>query len=827
MPRPLTYIGLFCVALATLMHEILLTRIFSVTMFYHFAFVALSVAMFGMTAGALLVYLAPSLFPPDRLNHRLAVAAVAFPISLVVSFLTQLCIPFQVYASVAAIYGIVLTYAVISVPFVLSGVAVCLALTGLPRAVSRLYAADLCGAALGCMLLIVVLDWSDGPTAVLWVAVLGSLGALAFARAASSERLRRTAAITVVLLFVAAAAHTALVWRGTPVLRILYTKGSAAVEPLPLYDSWNSYSRVRVTGDVRRESPPVGWGLSQSLPPGIKLNQLLLDIDVAAGTTLTRFTGDLAAVEHLKYDVTNIAYYVRPVHDVLVIGAGGGRDVLSALAFGGRPVTAVEINKNILRTVNGRFGDFTGHLDRHPDVRFVNDEARSFVARSKDRFGLIQISLIDTWAATAAGAFVLGENALYTVEAWSTFFDHLAPDGMLSVSRWYFKTRPAELYRTTTLAIEALRAAGVTDVRRHIAVVANLRPLIFSTSTAERPDGVGTILVSRRAFTDEELDRLDRESLRLQFDVPFSPRASTDEVFARLTAATDPKQFVESYPINISAPTDDSPFFFNMLRLRDFANFSLLDFGALSPNMKAVATLAVLLLAVTVMTSLCILLPLWMTRRRVSLAGTGPLLSFFIAIGLGFMLIETSQMQRLIIALGHPTYGLSVVLFALLVSSGLGSYLTSGVDAGTIEVSGRRRLLALVLVLGVFGLVTPWLTAWSQPLTTVARIAIAVVLLCPAGLFMGMAFPLGMKLAASRVDELTPWLWGLNGAASVLASVLSVSIALTWSISTAFWTGWICYVLAFVAYLAAARRTDGRAPDPIGHGRAGEVEQHV
>ena len=148
--------------------------------------------------------------------------------------------------------------------------------------------------------------------------------------------------------------------------------------------------------------------------PQKRLRQLQLDIDVWAGTVMTHFDGDLRGVEHLKYDVTNIAYYLRSGHDALVIGAGGGRDVLSALAFGARSVTAVEINKDIIGTVNGRFGDFTGHLDRDPRVRFVNDEARSFVARSPDRFGSIQISLIDTWAATAAGAFVLGENSLYT-----------------------------------------------------------------------------------------------------------------------------------------------------------------------------------------------------------------------------------------------------------------------------------------------------------------------------------------------------------------------------------------------------------------------------
>ena len=802
-PRRATYIGLFFVALATLMFEILLTRIFSVTMLYHFAFVALSVAMFGMTAGALFVYLAPRLFPADRIHHRLALAAVAFPIVIVLGFMTQLSIPFRVHPSVVAIYAIVLTYAVIATPFVVSGIAVCLALTGFPRAVSRLYAADLAGAALGCILLILVLDWSDGPTAVLWIAFLASIGGLAFAGAASSRRLRAIATASLVVIGTAAAAHTVLVWKGRPVFRILYTKASGAIETLPLYDKWNSYSRVRVTGDPSWLSPAQGWGLSQTVPP-TRLHQLQLDIDVWAGTVMTKYDGNPQTVEHLKYDVTNIAYYLRSQHDALVIGAGGGRDVLSALIFGARSVTAVDINKDIIRTVNGRFGDFTGHLDRDPRVRFVNDEARSFVARSPSRFGSIQISLIDTWAATAAGAFVLGENSLYTTEAWTTFLRHLADDGILTVSRWYFHSRPAEMYRTTTLAVEALRNIGITDARKHIVIVRNMSP--FTSSRSDSPDGVGNILVSRRPFTDAELATLDGEAARLRFEVAFSPRVAVDETFARLTQPEGLEDFLDNYPINIVAPTDDSPFFFNMLRLRDFARRSLLDFGNLSHNMKAVATLGVLLLTVGFLTALCILLPLWLTRERVRLSGSGPLLFFFIAIGLGFMLIETSQMQRLIIALGHPTYGLSVVLFAMLLSSGFGSYLTARIDSNDAAPAGRARLLALVVVLAAFGLITPAVARWSEPMTTAVRILAAVLLLFPAGMFMGMAFPLGMKIAAARARELTPWLWGLNGAASVLASVLSVCIALTWSISTAFWAGWLCYVVALLTFTSAARR---------------------
>lgn len=793
-----TYIGLFLVALATLTYEILLTRIFSVTMLYHFAFVALSLAMFGMTVGALIVYLLPSFFPTHKLQERLALFSVLFPIALVLSFLTQLSIPFRVHPSIVAVYAIGLTYAVVAIPFIVSGIVICLSLTGYISKVSRLYAADLAGAAIGCVLLIPIVGWSDAATAVLWVATLASAGGVAFSRASESPRLRTAALVVAVVLGVSAAAHTVLVWRHFPVLRILYVKGD--FEARPLYEKWNSYSRVRVNGNPNEAVLPQGWGLSRTLPPDLRVRQLQMDIDVAAGTVMTGFDGDLSTLEHLKYDVTNMGYYLRPGGDALVIGAGGGRDVLSALVFDSRSVTAVEINKDILRTVNRRFGDFTGHLDQHPKVRFVNDEARSYVAGSDARYDSIQISLIDTWAATAAGAFVLSENSIYTVEAWTTFLSRLTDQGVLSVSRWYFRDRPDEVYRITTLAVEALAKVGITDPRRHIVIVRNMD----LANKPEMPDGVGTLLVSRSPFTDDELAVLDREAARLQFDVVLSPRGTIDPAFETLTGGGDLRAFINSHPTNIAAPTDDSPFFFNMLRLRDILRLDLLDAGKQSHNVKAVATLGLLLVIVTVLTAICILFPLWATRKRAPMAGNGALFAFFIAIGLGFMLIETSQMQRLIIALGHPTYGLSVVLFSVLLSSGAGSYFTSGVTPATAAHAGGRRLALLVIILAAFGLATPFIAHAIEPLATAWRILAAVAVLFPIGFMMGMAFPLGMKVAASRSQALTPWFWGLNGAGSVLATVLSVCIALTWSISTAFWCGWICYLAALLAFRRAA-----------------------
>lgn len=797
---PRVFAGLFLVTLSTLTYQLLLTRIFSVTMYYHFAFVAISVTMFGMAVGAVLVYLRPDVFDASAVRPHLARGSLGFAITIAASFLAHLWIPFLPELSVRGLASVTLTYAVLSVPFTFSGIVVALALTRFPRQVSALYAADLAGAALGCAILAPLLRVTDAPTAVIATAACAGLGAWLFAADAAAPGIRRASAGVAMLLIVFAAGHTVAVRQDSPWLRLVWVKGR--YEAPPLVERWNPFSRIRVIGDPSREVRPSGWGLSATLPDDLRTRELHLDIDSYAGTELTAFDGAPSSVEHLKYDVTNVAHYLRSDARVLVVGTGGGRDVLSALSFNQRSVLGVEINPNVLELVNGRFGSFTGHLDRDPRVRFVNDEARSFIARMPDEVDIIQISLIDTWAATSSGAFVLTENSLYTVDAWRSFLEHLSPTGLLSVSRWYYADRPGEVYRLAALASATLTRMGVRRPGDHYAII-RARP-----AAAEGvPDGIGTMLLSPSPLSPADLDALEAVAARLQFDIVQSPRVSVDATFAALASGDRLEQTIASYPLNIAPPTDDSPFFFHMLRLRDVFDLDRWrDQGIVAFNMKAVGVLGVLLAAVVLLTVACILLPLLVSPASRALAGAGPHLAFFAAIGFGFMLIEISQLQRLTIFLGHPAYSLSVVLFALLVSSGLGSLSTARVPPGAVAAVIRRLGLTIAVLL-VFGLLTPFVVQQFQGAPTAARILMSVAILLPLGFCMGMAFPLGMQLALKDSPHLAPWLWGVNGAASVCASVLAVVIALGAGISAAFWTGAACYGLA----LAACAVQRGRA----------------
>jgi predicted membrane-bound spermidine synthase len=766
------YIGIFLVAMATLMFEILLTRIFSVTLWAHLAFVAVSVAMFGMTLGAVLVYLFSAWFTPARARLNLALSSALFGVTAVWSLDFHLRSAIDPAAITSPLSQLALAYGVIAVPFVFSGVAVAIVLTQFPLQISRLYAADLAGAACGCVLLIAVLDLVGGPRTVIAVAAAAMLAALGFLFKTSSGnwRLRWIGGGLIVLVFGA----TFVLALDRSVRELGYTKGS---HETMYHEKWNSYSRIAV--DRPTFERPFGWGLSNAFRSAGPLNQLRLNIDASAETVLTKFDGDLEPLEHLKYDVTNIGHYVVKDGRIFVIGAGGGRDVLSALVFSQKQVVAVEMNSAITDAVNKVFGDFTGHLDRHPRVRFVNDEARSYLARTSEPFDMIQISLIDTWAATAAGAFVLSENTLYTSDAWRLFFSRLTDSGVLSVSRWYRRPIPAEMYRVVAMATDTLRRAGIADSRSHLMVISTSRPV----GAPVNAPGVATLLMKRTPFTDQEIEAVEKAAAAMNFDIMLEPRPSPDPSFIALANSRTMDRFVAGFSSDLSPPTDDRPFFFKM------------DSDLLQR----------LLGYVGVLTLGFIVLPVFAKAEPRVLRDNLALSFAFASIGVGFMLVEIAQMQRLIFLLGHPTFSLSVVLFGLLISSGAGSFASGRPADAPLSSLARRRLGALMLVLVIVGLITPPAVRAFQGSATPIRIAVALLLLVPCGFFMGMPFPIAMRIGAMTRPSLTPWFWAINGATSVTASVLAVLISSTWGISSAWWIGVGCYAVAAVAIIWSAR----------------------
>lgn len=785
-----TYGGLFMVTLATLMYEILLTRIFSVTMWYHFAFVAISLALFGMTVGSLLVHLFPGYFADDRVREHLWKFSTGFAIAIAVCFAIQLFIPVDPTLTLKGVATIVLTCVVVSVPFVLSGVVVSLSLTRFGTRVNRLYAADLVGAAVGCVALVVLIGRVDAPSVVIVAGALAALGALCFTADVPAVRAKVVAGATVAVLLIVAVSNAFLHRQSDAFLSIRWVKGEH--DTAHVWEKWNSFSRITVGGK----------------PNDPRSQTLGMLIDSTAGTALYRYDGDPSKVAALKDEITNLGHYAHTGGDDLVVGVGGGKDVLSALVFGDRSVTGVEINNNILRATNQQFGDFTGHLDRDPRVKFVNDEARSYLTRTERKYDMIQISLIDTFAATSSGAFALSENSLYTTQSWSTFLDRLKTGGALSVSRWYdrpgtLSNKPLEMYRTVGLASQVLKNRGVANPRDHIAVYRG-PPGFFGATVA-------TLLVSPDPISPAQLAVLDAQASRLDFTPVLTPTRAVNPVFADLVRPEGPAKGFQEVQADISPPSDNKPFFFQMANVHNLTNTkTLTDNDVLIQPVIVLALLAITVLGLAVG---CIVLPLVFTTRRDEHRGMTPFYVYFASIGLAFLMVEVSLLQRFSIFLGAPIYGLTVVLFAMLFFSGIGSMLTGRLISG----GGHRRLAAplgaLLAVIVAFGLAAPHLLHGAAGATTPVRIALAVALLAPLGLLMGMPFAVGMRVATTRPSAPTAFMWGINGAMSVCGSVFGLIIALFFGIAAAFWVGAVAYLVAFLALVRIAAHPEGASVD--------------
>ena len=365
-----------------------------------------------------------------------------------------LCVPLVVPGDDVLVALAIVTVAFVS-PFTESGVCITLLLTRLPYGGGWLYAADLAGAALGCLGVIFLLLAIDPVSATLGIGALAAGAGWTVARGSGDIRSLRLSGAVSIALAALAVVHAGLDVSGKSHLGVFWAKG--AEQTGTLFERWNTYSRVRVT--ALGETTPFGWGFSRK--PETKIEQNRLDIDADAATVITRHDGDMSKLAYLKDDVINAAYLVQPPADVAVVGVGGGRDILSALLFGASHIHGIEINPAIFDVLTDKFADFSGHLDRVPGVSLVNAEARSYINHSSDRYDLVQISLIDTWAATAAGGLTLTENRLYTVEAWGDFYRALKPGGLLSVSRWYDPdSHRDEFYRLVAIAAACAAAPG-------------------------------------------------------------------------------------------------------------------------------------------------------------------------------------------------------------------------------------------------------------------------------------------------------------------------------------------------------------------------------
>lgn len=768
--------GIAATSAALLMTELALTRIFSVTMYYHFAFLAISIALFGLSASGVFVYVTRNRLAGTPTRELLSTGALLHGAATLIALALLVRMHVGLHYTPDNVVLMLAIYAVAAVPFFTGGAVISLAFARMTERINLLYGADLLGAATGCLALVPLLNQLGAPGVVMSAAALSAAAAVCFAPAAT----RRRVAIAAVLLL---AVPGALQVSGVAPFDIVERKANWLGRVL--FSKWNSFSRIGVY-----DYPHHDWSLSPKFT-GARPPSLTMDIDSSASTPILRGTGDIADAAYLRHELTAIAYHLaeRPGgFTALVIGPGGGRDVLSALLFGARRVHGVEINPIIVRDVMlERFREYSGDLYRHPRVAIHVEDGRSFVRRSPERFDVIQGSLVDTWAATAAGAYTLTENSLYTVEAFGEYLDHLTENGLLTITRWV-----ADGLRLVSLAQEACAQRGL-DAAQHLAIVQ------YGT--------VMTFILKRSPFSADETRRLQRIADDLGFTLLYAPGAPAPAVkelvemrrmgtsiadYRELILAQDRGRFVAAYRFDVRAPTDDRPFFFHTMRLGDQWRAAFAPAALFHSGISALLTLFGISAGLVL---LFIIGPLLAAGGRPG-SGWGGWLAYFSALGAGFMLLEVAVLQRFVLLLGHPVYSLTVTLFSLLLGTGLGSLISRRIGIERVRRFTAGALVAAALVALVAALALARLIDFAMPWSLAARIAVAAAVLIPLGVLLGIGLPGGMRLLYTARPEIIAWGWGMNGAFSVVGATAAIFIAMNWGFSATLSIGALTYLLA-------------------------------
>ena len=780
----------FAVALlsaAVIGYEILLTRLFSIIQWHHFAYMVISMALLGFGAAGTFVALT-RVWLERHFQAAFGAGAAGFGVTAFGCFVLAQRVPFN---ALEIAWGgwqlawLLVLYVLLMAPFFFAASAICLAFSHFRDRLGLLYRFDLIGAGLGAPLVLLLL-FLGPPTLSLQVLAVAGVAAGALV---AMPAIRRSSAGALALLGLAAALALPLAAPDTwSTLRLSSYKGLSMVLTAP---------DARI---VAERHGPLGWLAvveSPTIPlrhaPGLSLlaqhappEQLALFTDGGSLSAIARFDGDLAQLAYLDAQTAALPYHLLERPHVLVLGAGGGAEVLRALHEGARRVAAVELNPQVADLMTRPFGDFSGGLYARPDVELHIAEARNFVARSGTRYDLIQIALIDSFSAAAAGVFALNESTLYTVEALAAYLDHLAPGGILAVTRW-IKLPPRDALKLIATAADALAGRGVADAGQRIALVRGWKTstLIVKNGTLTATDNSAIRDFARaRGFDLAWLPDMD-EAEANRFNRLDAPHFYLG---ARALLGDGREDFLSAYKFALAPATDDRPYFFHgfkwtalpeLLALRAGGGLAHVEWG----YVILVATLVQAVLASFIL----ILLPLWVGRAGTDAGaltwGRWRLAVYFFALGLGFMFVEMAFIQRFVLFLGNPLYAIAVVLAAFLIFAGLGSgyakRLQRLLGARFPGLGGLPLIVAAIAVLaGIYIAVLPALLNALLPLPEGVRIALAILFIAPLAFLMGMPFPLGLARLSREAPDLIPWAWGINGCASVVSAVLATVLAI-------------------------------------------------
>lgn len=798
MPKKSLALEIFLISMAVILLEINYTRVFSFKLVYYFTYLIIGISLLGLGAGSVLTAMAPGLRRAAS-SRLIPACALAGGVSVLVGYWIVAGIQLNTFDLTTAVaesdWGVVLLEGLklvsvcftLFVPFFFAGIVVSVILSTNPDRIARLYFTDLMGAGLGCALVVPMMSTITPPGGVLISGFLMVCAGLPLAREAGTKVLATGAVLATILLVFALVPAL----RPEPVTDRTKTM-SPQNEPDVQFSRWSPVFRVDVLKNYLHK-------------PG---DPLMLSHDGMWGSVIPRYDGDPASLERYGKARTALPFDVIPKHPkVLIIGSAGGNEILAATHFEASHITGVELNPVTVSLLRDHFADYISRIVEADHVTLVNAEGRAFLSRDEGRYDLIWFVAPDSYAAMNAatsGAFVLSESYLYTVEMIRESLEHLTPDGVVCAQFGdpRIATQPKRTARYLTTSREAFRDLGIENFRDHV-LVASTPGFAFSSAT---------ILLGRSAFGDEQVRSFASSAERYEDTVvlfagdtavPVSPISNV------ITLAPDKLEaWYEMYPIDVTPISDDGPFFWHFVSFSDSITGN--HGGGMEDGMGE-RLLVIMLIVATLLAASLLLAPLLLRRDIWSaLPHKRDAALYFAALGFGFMFLEVVVIQRLTLFLGYPTYSLTVTLFSILLATGAGSLLTERFTLPRNQLLFRIAFALVLVVLfyqmGMSPLIDATI-AWPLPI----RIAIAVALLVPLGLVLGMFMPIGLRTVAGLSDypeEYVAWAWALNGFCSVVSSILSTMLSMTLGFTMVMSIAVVVYLVGIIAMT--------RIPDPEG-----------
>jgi hypothetical protein len=772
-----TRLSVFLITLSGLILEVGLTRIYSASIWYHFAFVAISVALLGWGLGGFTVHL---LKRKKTLSMNLAA---------ILTTLYALAIPLCLWLLVRYPFDmdrLPLYFLAPLLPFYLAGMAISIVFDLRRAEAGSLYFYDLIGAALGAVLVTLLLHLLGGETALLVGAIAPAVAAVLMslspasraeenkeselsakpspqplsqgergksqgppATAGGSDKTglvpRLASIIAIVGIVITVTAAFAALKFGTFRVKPGTTKAmrnqmDASPGSRIVQTGWNAYSRIDCV---------------EGLPGSFA--RLYIDSD--AWTGIRGWDGNLEGTKDMRDSYRALPFRLTPNAQTLIIGPGGGPDVVAALASGSKKVTAVEMNPLMLKFVRS-YGARAGNLYDRPDVETVLSEGRNFISRSDRKFDIILLGFVDSWASVASGGLSLSENYLYTAEAMRAYYDHLSDNGILVILRWEM-----DIPRLVSNSVATL---GAGEASKRVVV-------LMEKEAAPNDYSQMLFMLRKQPFTEAQTKEISTNWTQAKPVVMpggTAPPGIADVLAGRKTL----EQYEAASPIYVGPVFDDSPFYFAIERPYGMP-------GAIAERLLKwlLAPSVLLLLAFAIFGK---------PKGR----NVGPYAGsvvYFAALGFGFIAVELALLQNLTLLVGHPIYTLSVLLFTLLAFGGIGSALS-------LRIPIWLACVAVAVIGGIEALALPklvpallWLPLWG-------RIVVAIVLIAPLGLAMGVPFPRGLRQTGQGSLAPPPFYWGLNGIMSVIGSVTTVFVALMAGFQAAMLMGSVCYIIAAV-----------------------------